>query len=1253
VVFPAGSADRGALPASQPISVTLYLAPTADRTAALMQYLTDMQTPGGASYHAWLTPLQFGQQFGASAAQIADVLAFASANGLTVASVSPSSTRVTLSGSVAQIEAAMAPALHQIQIGVDLYYANTAAPTLPEALSTEVLAIDGLSTLPEAYPLIIGGVAATDSLAAVSSVVDANSVQILAISGSACLEDFSAANVAAIQMALRQASAQGMTVLASSGCGPRGSAGFPSTLSEVTAVALAPGLTPATNPVLTELRPVWQQLPGLPADNFRHEPDLTVSSLGALSQAMAAILLKQPTGANGSASRLGNINPTLYSMAQSTDVFSQPDSAPRGTWEAATGIGDTDLDKLDKQFPHANALSDQVQLHVNGGGTHGTTLSIYATVTDTSGSNGSPSGTVTLTSTPAGLSCGALTVSNGTSTTCTTNQLPAASYTFTATYTDPSGTYASNTGTASQTIQPEDSALTASASGTATFGSNFTVTVTDRSASGVGTPTGTINIVQNGGTTTIPSQTLTSSTQGVATATFSIPATAAGSTVSYTVTCSSTNQSFTCNTPYQLSVSVAKATPTGTLTISPTVPVYGTATSFTQTFAGPSGFTQPTGYSQVNENGTYVTSGTLVNGTVTTSATTVSGTVSNSFTANYQGDSNYNPATATASTVGTKITTTLNITAPSATSVVTGTGVSLNATLILASAPTGLAPTGTVQFYANGQQVGQAVAVNGTGSNINVSLSYVVLPLGTEVISAVYTGDTNYNGSSSTNTNVTVLVGPATTITLAASGSTSLTFGGSATVIATVAATPTSGASTPTGSLIFSISGGGLTTAVTQTIALTAGASNTSATATVTFPLLTAGSYAITATCTTVNFSCSNVTSNTITVTVAKAATTTALTSNPSSPTAGQSVTLTATVTMTTPVTGLTPSFTGTVTFYDNGASLGSPSITTGGIATLVTALAGASDTVTAVYSGDSNFLSSTGTLAATIQAPVKTTTVVTSNTTLALAGTNIILSASISDAPTGTSTTTPATPSGTVSFFDTYNGQMIPLGTVALTSTGPYTAIGQLSTTGLMQGTHNITAVFGTTTSFVGSTSTALVINITNYGISFSPAALTVNAGSSATAVASITAVNGFNGQVVLGCTPPSGTATTCSFNPAVINANGFPATSQLLITTTPGQAGMKLAGWGRDLTGAALGVLVLGFLLPSVRRRRPMLMALLLSCLTLGSLGCTNLVNTGNQTIGNVGTPLGTQIFNITTSGTDGHTTETHNVQFQVTVQ
>src|SRR5262249_27395575 len=107
------------------------------------------------------------------------------------------------------------------------------------------------------------------------------------------------------------------------------------------------------------------------------------------------------------------------------------------------------------------------------------------------------------------------------------------------------------------------------------------------------------------------------------------------------------------------------------------------------------------------------------------------------------------------------------------------------------------------------------------------------------------------------------------------------------------------------------------------------------------------------------NFSTST---GTLSQTVNADATSTALTSsaNPSAP--GQSVTFTATVTANTPGGG-TP--TGTVQFQIDGINFGNPVTLSGGQATSssISSLAVGGHTVTASYSGDGSFATSTGSL--------------------------------------------------------------------------------------------------------------------------------------------------------------------------------------------------------------------------------------------------------------------------------------------------
>jgi len=91
---------------------------------------------------------------------------------------------------------------------------------------------------------------------------------------------------------------------------------------------------------------------------------------------------------------------------------------------------------------------------------------------------------------------------------------------------------------------------------------------------------------------------------------------------------------------------------------------------------------------------------------------------------------------------------------------------------------------------------------------------------------------------------------------------------------------------------------------------------------------------------------------------VNQAGTTTTLTSSANPSTSGQSVTFTATVAAVSPGTG-TP--TGTVNFLDNGTTIGTEATLTAGVATFTTSsLAVGTQSITAVYSGDTNFTTST-----------------------------------------------------------------------------------------------------------------------------------------------------------------------------------------------------------------------------------------------------------------------------------------------------
>ena len=104
----------------------------------------------------------------------------------------------------------------------------------------------------------------------------------------------------------------------------------------------------------------------------------------------------------------------------------------------------------------------------------------------------------------------------------------------------------------------------------------------------------------------------------------------------------------------------------------------------------------------------------------------------------------------------------------------------------------------------------------------------------------------------------------------------------------------------------------------------------------------------------------------------ANATTTVTSAANPS--VYGQSVTFTATVAANPPGSG-TP--TGTVQFQIDGTNFGSPVTLVGGSATssAITTLSAAAHTIKAIYSGDTNFATSTGTLTQTVNPAALTIT--------------------------------------------------------------------------------------------------------------------------------------------------------------------------------------------------------------------------------------------------------------------------------------
>jgi trimeric autotransporter adhesin len=943
-----GMVDVGPAPVSQPLSLTLRLAPGTDRTAALDQLLAAQITSSSPSYHKWMTPEQFAASYGATDDQIAAATSWLESQGFTVGNVSAAKTRLTVTGTAAQVQQAFAVTLRRYQVAGVVHFANSTQPSLPQEIAPLIAGVSGLDDIPTASSSALArftnagksaNVAtsdAADSLGALGAAIDSNVSPILALTTTACSSDLVQADYDAYRDLFRQANAQGITVLASSGCGTSGTGSFPASLAEVTAIATDPSTASFSG---IDPRPSWQSAPGLPDDGNRDEPDLTTTSVAAFAQALTTI--EQQNGG-----RQGNVNAILYSLATTPDLYTQPDSAPSGTWESATGLGVVDLQKLIKVFPRDTGTTTTTTLAYSGSSPigYGTQVVLTASITPSAFNVANPTGTVTFTSSPQGI-IGSSALTNGTAT-LTLGSLAVGSYTITASYSG-DGNYSASTSL----------------------------------------------------------------------------------------------------TPVSITVNIVNATLAATISPSSNVP-YGSTATVTATVVLPNSSGVPAG-----------------------------------------------PVTATIESV---------------------TGSVFTATL----SPNPGGNTATANIVIN------APPPNAKGYTVEVSCQ----------------GNTNFQCQSP------VDIQPWTTVL-----------------------------------------------------------------------------------------------GNTLTT----------VSVSPAAPQAGQPVTLTATINNSGNGTGIY-TFSGSVTFYDNGVLLGSPVPVATNQAGISKTLSGnIQHSIVAKYSGDANWNGSTSAAQLVEPTLLPSSLTLTANTYNTLAGVNIVF--------TATAFTTVANtvgPTGTVTLYDTFNGSVVQLGSPTLTPNGPNQAIAVFSTTGLLAGAHSIYAVYNGDTNFNDATSATVSLNLSDYNLTMIPQTLTLSPGQTGQTVMLLGMIGGFSGTVSFGCTPPSGSEITCSFNPVTLTGGG--STTMSIITTAPQYATSRktgLQGW--VLTGGASLAALLCFIAPGRRRSIPtVLLVVFAACLT-ANLGCGK--GTSGSTTGTTtsttptdpGTPLGTQIFTITTAGSDGVNTVRHSYQYQLTVQ
>jgi len=724
---------------------------------------------------------------------------------------------------------------------------------------------------------------------------------------------------------------------------------------------------------------------------------------------------------------------------------------------------------------------------------YGQAVTFTTTVSAMAPGSGTPSGTVTFKDGLATLGTAALDAT-GKATFTTTNPLVIGSHLISAVYAGDTNFLGSVTlSSFTELVNPDNSTISVvSSAQPSVFGQAVTLTVTiGAAAPGSGTPTGTVILTLDSN----PASPVALDVNGKASLSASSLSVGTHTVKVFYVGDSNFNSSNNNSSPFVQTVNKADTT-TGTVQSSTNPSVFTQLVTFTTTVTVNSpGAGAPSGMVQFFDNGTSLGSAPLLSGTASLTTSAAQGG-SRSITATYSGDGSFNSSTTASPLIQTvnKADSTTSAVLGSLNAVVFGQTITFSVK-VAAQAPATGSPSGIVTFFDGTTAIGSGTISGGSAAFAETTQ----LAAGSHSITASYAGDGNFNGSSNSS-GFSVTVSQDGTTTAVSSSANPSVFSQSVTFTATVTAS-SPGSGIPTGQIVFTIDG-----TAQSPVALSAGK------ATLSTGALAGGTHAITASYNgDTNFTASDNTASPFSQVVNMANSTVSLGSSAQPSVFGQSVTFTVTVAAAAPAAG-TP--TGTVIFKLDG--IAQPAVTLGAndqaTFTPATTLSVGPHTITATYSGDTNFNGSSAAPFSQIVGQASTvTTAVTAAPISSVFGQAVTFTTTVSALPPGA-----GTPGGTVSFFD--NGTLLGSGSLANGSASFTTTATQLA----VGSNHVITATYLGNANFLASTSPA-----TSYAVARASTTTTVSGaplpsvfGQAVTFTATVSAVSPGSGT-------PSGVVT------------------------------------------------------------------------------------------------------------------------------
>jgi hypothetical protein len=141
--------DRGPVADAQALHrMLLLLRRSSDQESSLLHLLDDQQSKFSPNYQRWLTPDDFGKQFGVTDSDLQTITQWLSSQGFIDIHVGPGRTAVEFSGNVGQVRNTFHTEIHQYEVNGESYLANAIDPQIPVALAAVISGIVSLHNFP-------------------------------------------------------------------------------------------------------------------------------------------------------------------------------------------------------------------------------------------------------------------------------------------------------------------------------------------------------------------------------------------------------------------------------------------------------------------------------------------------------------------------------------------------------------------------------------------------------------------------------------------------------------------------------------------------------------------------------------------------------------------------------------------------------------------------------------------------------------------------------------------------------------------------------------------------------------------------------------------------------------------------------------------------------------------------------------------------------------------------------------------------